>query len=359
MLNRMILIFMLILLLFCSVNAQESERSQKRIVNVSGEVYESEAVTEQLATGPFSRVILNTSGGFSGSVSLKAAESGYKLKYYKKMKARSMDEAQHFANFIDVKTTQNNGDLIIEANAKLDSPWQGTDQAGMIRLEITVPQSIQVEVNAENFDTHVVGPFSNVRVKNEFGRIMVSGVTEKLSIASSNSQVLISEIRGEVEVFTSNNMIRARDVDTGDKVAVLSNEYGVIEISNFAGKLDCETSYASVDARGLKLLGDGSRIITSYGSIDAEIVELQNAVLYLEDNFSNVEVTLPEDVESTFDLNVDRGGRIQMTGIPIVPEELESERLLARTDNPNSQIRVDISGIGTVSIKGRKVYGSP
>ena len=158
---------------------------------------------------------------------------------------------------------------------------------------------------------------------------------------------------------TSNNLIRAREIDTQGSTAVFNNEYGVIEISRFTGALKCVTSYAAVDLRGIKLKGGDSRISTTYGSIDAEIMEIQETNLYLSDDQSNIELTLPEDVSAEFDLNVDRGGRIHLTGIPVIPVEMERERLLAHTDDPDSKIKVEISGIGTINISGKRFYGGP
>jgi hypothetical protein len=352
---RTAFLVLIVFLLACSGMSAQSAK----IVNIKGDSYESEELTKEIAVSGVTHLVLRASGDFSGSITVKSADEGHKLTYFEHFVAGSLEEAEKFSEYISVETTQSGQELFVDASAMYDAPWKGTDLSARLEVELVLPTLIGVEIHAKRFDITVAGPFTVVDINNEYGRIKVSDVTEMLRLDSENSRITLSDLKGDISVSTSNNLIRAREIDTQGKTAVFSNEYGVIEISRFAGAIKCVTSYAAVDLRGIKLRGGDSRISTTYGSIDAEIMEMQGTNLYLSDDQSNIELTLPEDVSAEFDLNVDRGGRIHLSGIPVTPVEMERERLLAHTDDPDSKIKVEINGIGTVNISGKKFYGGP
>ncbi|MBU1470484.1 MAG: hypothetical protein KJ723_07350 [candidate division Zixibacteria bacterium] len=345
---------LILLLSFSGTSAQTV-----KITNVTGNIYESETITEQLDFDGITRLAFTASSGFTGTISMKTSATGTRLVYSEHFKARSLDEAENFAKYIKLVSDKSNGVLVLRADAERGAPWQGTDQSARLEIELVLPESLGIDLQAEYFDINIQGPFTIVEVLNDYGRIRVSNVTQMLKILTENSRVNLDNIQGAIDVTTSNNMIRAQKIDTKDGMALFRNEYGVIEISRLTGVVECVTSYSAIDLRGIKLTSGRSRFVTTYGSIDAEIIELKDAELYVTDDFSNVELILPEDVEAEFDLNVERGGRIHMTGITVTSEEMGRHRLVAHTDNPESKVNVDISGIGTVSIQGKKFYGVP
>lgn len=330
-----------------------------KIVSISRNVYESEQVSEPLDIGDVDRFIFQADGGFSGNINLKSTKDSHAMKYVLHFKAGSLEEAQSFADFIIIEQQKSGNDLHIAARASREAPWRGTDQSARIDLEVSLPESLVVELNAVYFDISVTGPFETARIINEFGRVRVSNVTDGLSVVTDNSYVRVSDIRGEIDVSTSNNKIRAENIDTKDKNARFRNEFGLIEVYRFTGVLDCETSNGPLDIRGVSLTEGQSRLSTTYSAIDAELLSLDSASLQVEDNFSNISLILPHDTEVRFDINVDRGGRIYMSGIPVIPIELDRERLIARTDDPDSRISVELEGIGTVNVKGKKFFTTP
>jgi DUF4097 and DUF4098 domain-containing protein YvlB len=333
--------------------------SAARIVSVSDEIYESEQVISDLDTEQIERIVFSTSGSLSGTVAIHTAESDHKLSYVQHFKAISLEQAEEFAEYLDVSTSRGNGTIRVEVSARRNSPWEGTNFSARLELHISVPESIAVEIESRSFDANIAGPFSTVHVNNEFGKIKVRDVYEGLIINTTNSRITLQDISGGVDVSTSNNPIKAQNIDTRGEVARFTNEYGLIEVSRFSGRLYCETSYSPIDLRGIRLKPGDSRLTTTYSTIEAEIIEIDSVVLDVSDNFSNVYLTLPETAEAEFDLNADKGGRIYLHGISVTPIEMEQQHLLARTDNPDSHIRVDISGIGTIEIRGKKFYGAP
>jgi len=352
-------IMLLGFLLILSVPILAQDLQGLKIVNVSRDVYESEKISQELDAGDIRRFVFQANGVISGNINIVSSESDHKMSYVLHFKARSMEQAQEFAEYITIEQDKSGDDLNVTAQARKESPWQGTSQSARLDIQINLPESTIVELNAVYFDINIEGPFQTARVINEFGRVRVSNVMNGLSVVTDNSYVRVTDIQGKVDISTSNNKIRAENINTGSETAVFKNEFGLIEISRFSGVMKCETSNGPIDIRGVTLTEGHSTVSTTYSAIDAELIALENASLHLEDNFSNVSVVLPEDLEARFDINVDRGGRILLSGIPVVPIELDRERLIARTDNPDSKISVDLEGIGTVNIKGQKFFTTP
>ena len=349
----------LLILAFIVMAYTTGQAGAVRIVKVTGETYESEKITKKLDVDNIKRIVFAATANFFGSVTIKSAAKNYQMTYIQHFKARSMEEAENFSEYISVDSERSGDRLLITARGKRNAPWQGTNQSARAKIELVLPDSIEIEVNTIFFDITISGPFTKAEVVNEFGKIKISDITETLKLEAKNSRVSLDDIRGAIDVRTSNNQLCARNIDTGDNEAEFWNEYGVIEISKFSGVLKCGTSSQSIDLRGIRLKPGRSEISTKFGSIDAEIIKLENAELSISDNFSNVELTLPDDIQAEFDLSVDRGGRIRVSGIPIIPVEMKYERLRAQTDNPESKIKVDISGIGTINVKGKKYLGVP
>jgi hypothetical protein len=330
-----------------------------KIVGVSQEVYESEKVKESLDVTHAARIEFRASGPVSGSVSILTGKTDHRVTYVQHFKANSLEQATEFSDHLFVKVSNEGNVIHVDAGAERKSPWMESPFSARLEINVVVPESLAVQIDTWSFDVTTSGPFSDVAIVNEFGKIKVSDVYNDISIRTVNSRVALTDITGALDVTTSNNTIFARNINTGDGIARFTNEYGELEISEFTGRIHVEASYTPLDLKGVRLKSGESRLATTYGTIGAEIIELNDAELFVRNNFSNVYLALPDDVESEFDLNVDTEGRIYVHDIPIVPEEVDRSHLLARTDNPASRVRVDIDGIGTVDLKGKKFYGVP
>ncbi len=328
---------------------------QSKVIEKGKGSYESERETHKIDVKDVKRLQIESSGGLGGTITVRSITREPSLKFYHRYKARSVDEALEFSKHISVETRRSTDDLVIEAAADRDSPWQETDQSARLYLEIGVPGNVEVAVNCSFFDVEVYGPFKRVEIRDEMGAIRVLDVNGQLSVSTSNSPVHIEGITGSIDVQTSNSAIRAVNINSGtESRARFRNEYGLIDVSGLTGSIDCATSYAAIDLRGAKLLGGSSAIASTYGAIDAEIVSFKNAQLAVSNVFSNVEILLPENLKSRFELKVARGGRIHMEGIAVTADLMDTESLIAETEGPDSEISVDISGIGTISIRGEK-----
>jgi len=330
-----------------------------KIANVNGNIYESEKVVQELEFEGPGKLIFNTDGGFSGHVNIGTYTESPKLQYVEHFKARSMEEAQEFAKYIKFQIDKIGDTTTVQITTNRRAPWMGTDQSARVEIEISIPELAEVEINSKSFDIMVTGPFGNVDIDNEFGRVRVSKATNGLRLATENSFVRISDISGRVDASTSNAKLRAERINTLGEKARFRNEYGIIDISNFTGILDCETSYGPLDLKEIHLIPGSSRFSTVYSEIDAEIVAMDSVDLFVEDNFSNISLVLPQDAETTFSVEIDRGGKIQLTGIPVIPESLARDRLMATTQNPTSAIEIELIGIGTVNLTGQRFRRTP
>jgi len=332
---------------------------QPKIVNVNGNIYESEEAIHQIEAKTLKLFRFYSEGGFSGNINVSTGKSDFRMKYVEHFKARSLDEAEKFAQYLQFTSELSGDTLTVTVTADRRAPWQGTDQSARTEIEIIIPEQTNLWIESRSFDITVTGPFANAEIHNEFGRIRVSDINDGLRLVTENSFVRISDIKGQTDVATTNAKLRAERIDTRGERGSFRNDYGVIDISTFTGILDCETRYGPVDLKDVRLMSGKSVISTSYSEIDAEIVAMDTVDLYMEDNFSNVSLVLPDDVEANFRVDIDRGGRILLSGIPVVPEDYSRERLRASTDNPTSNVNIELVGIGTVSIQGQRFKRTP
>ncbi len=347
---------LILLILFGAYGGCTAQTS--RITNVRGDSYESEEFTQEIDPARVKRFVFRTTGSVSGLVSVVSADKGCKVVYVKHFTAGSIEQAESFSKYITVTADQSTESLLIDASASFDAPWRGTDQSARLHLRAVIPKSSDIEIVTDHFDIELVGPFAKVSISNEYGEIKVSGVTEELKLEAENSEVTLANIQGRIDVSTSKNWIRAHEIDAKGTTAVFRNEYGVIEIERFSGVLECLTSYEPIDLIGIKLTPGPSKISNRYGSVDATVLEMNDAKLFLSNHFSNVDLVLPESLKTDFDIDVDKG-EIHLTGIPVTPTRIAKDRLVASTDDPVSTVLVNISGIGSVNVKGRKFSTGP
>jgi hypothetical protein len=172
-------------------------------------------------------------------------------------------------------------------------------------------------------------------------------------LQTSNGRIDLAEIQGPVEAYTSNAGIEARGIAAADGSVVLRTSYAPIKAEEIKGELICETSYGNVDIREVYIDHGHSRLETSYAPIVARMDEISNCELYVTNDYSNVDLQIPDDVSALLVASVDRGGRIHTKNISLVPKAIDQTRLEGFVGDGESRIEVNVSGIGSIDINGR------
>jgi DUF4097 and DUF4098 domain-containing protein YvlB len=305
-------------------------------------------------SGEMKEFRLSSPPNLSGAANIEVWEDeGCNVEYECWARAKNSRMAKEFTELVEVMLETTNGVVTLTLDTPHDAPWEGTNYAIKITLDIFIPAEIKLVTKTRNFQLDISGPLKSVDIRNSYGEIRLTDVLEETTIDGSYNKVEVGNIRGDVEIETSYNGISVEDVDTEGRKAFLKTSYGKIEVDNFKGQLEASTVYSPIHASNLILLGGANEIKTVYSKIDLQLDEIEDSRLYLSNSYGNIDVIVPEDLSARLALRVGRGGKINTEGILIRPEVIERTRLEGICGEGSSEIEVNISGIGKILVEGR------
>ncbi len=155
-----------------------------------------------------------------------------------RVESRDADAARKVLNAIRIVPTANAGELRIDAQVPRRNDgvldWiAGTNVGTTIDWEISLPQSM------------------NLQIINTNGRIEVTGVSGSMRISDTNGRIECQRCAGEIDAETTNGAIRAEltRVDQGRPIRLESTN-GALTIvlpRSFAAHVDAETTNGSID----------------------------------------------------------------------------------------------------------------
>lgn len=323
------------------------------------------------------------------------ANNTVEVEYDKWAKAKSSKQEKRFIDLIEVKLDDNAAageGLRLRVLTPIRAPWEGSNYSAGVNFEISVPENFKIESRNSYSAIRLYGPFSDVRVDNEYGPIKVKDVKGRLVVKTSHSEVelsriegeisvetsysgiqasrliigenpgyfetsygdiLLDDIKGSVEAFTSYNSITASDIDAGSGSVVLKTSYGKIGAENINGELVCETSYNPIDLGNVSLTHGVNMIETKYSPVNLDIKSIDEAQLFVNNTYGSINISLISDMSARLILNVDEGGRIHTSGFSIKPLVMERNRLEGIVGDGQAKIELNVNGIGEINIKGR------
>ncbi|MFH2055064.1 MAG: DUF4097 family beta strand repeat-containing protein [bacterium] len=330
-----------------------SELFAERIEKVSGSRYETETITTVKLAQEYDNLSFTSSSYIGGTLRIRAGGTDESVITYRKiLKASSTEQAETFADYINVRVEELENELAIAAETPSRPPWSGTDFSGRLELEVTVPanEGLKVYVRTTAHEIEIVGPFASVDISNEFGDVVVSDISSKVKVSTENSAVKVTHCSGPVTVRTSARPILLSEIDSKLGTVTLRNTNGMIVMENVTGELDVRTDLAPIRATGIQLESGRSKIRTESSTLQLEVTRL-NGDLTLINSHGKVELSLPPQIDANFNLRVDEGGRIYTSGIPIKTELVTRTMLNGVSGRGQHQIDVDMRGVGTISLR--------
>ncbi|MGB8656436.1 MAG: DUF4097 family beta strand repeat-containing protein [Candidatus Zixiibacteriota bacterium] len=305
----------------------------------------AKGVTEFHLTVPFN---------LGGKINLQAADSGVcRVKLECRAKANSKEKARKFTEMVDLDLEREEESVTLSLTTPKGAPWEGTNYGIKVTLDILVPPDITVETKTSGFDLNVDGPLKGVDVENMYGDVRLKDVSGETSVNAGYGEVNAEDIRGSLDIQTSYNSISLVDVKTAGGQASLKTTYGNINLEKFTGQLEASTVYSSIYGSGLTLDGGTNEIKTVYSKIDLQFDEIRGGELYIKNTYGNINLVTPKNLSAKVTLSVGRGGKISTKGILIKPQVLEETRLEGTCGEGESDVEVEISGIGQISLEGR------
>ncbi len=298
-------------------------------------------------------ISISSAENLSGKLVILATESNQAtFSFIKMLKATSQSEAIEYAKVINVALEETSDGINILLQAPNPAPWSGTDNSGVINGELQIPIDSKIFIDAQYFDLNISGPFKVVENKSSFGRAEVENITELLYLATSNQDIIASNISGEINLTTSHADIKVTDVITSGQLASIVNENGGITGENLSGVFDIKNSFGRIRLSDLTLVSERSRILGSYSPINLRINSINNAGLTVRNTNEDIKIFVPKSLAAEFSLRVDNNGEIDVEGLEIKPMLVENSRLDFETGAGGQKIRMSIRGEGNISVRG-------
>ncbi len=298
-------------------------------------------------------ISINSAVNLSGTLIIKAEKgemAGFNFK--KVLKVDSESEAVDYARAIDVKLEKTSTGCVLILQAPNPAPWQGSANSGNIEGELTLPENCRIEIDARYFDLEVEGPFIAVKNTPSFGRLEATKISELLSLTTSNQDITVQNIAGEISLITSHANIDIIDMKTSMQPALIENENGDINGENLRGVFDIKNDFGRIKLNNIKLISDRSRISGSYSPIQLNIVGINNGGLTVRNTNEDIKVNVAKSLSAEFSLRVDSDGEIDVEDLPVKPILIDSNRMDFITGEGGPKIRMSIRNEGNINIQG-------
>ena len=147
---------------------------------------------------------------------------------------------------IDYEVSQEGNKIIVEA----DINRSGTFSNVGVDITITTPVVSDLDLNTSN------------------GRIDVDRIEGTCLIRTSNGEISLEDIKGDVDAKTSNGRI---NIDQLEGTAKLRTSNGEIDLEDMVGEVDASTSNGAISFEGSLIAGSDNRLESSNGRIEVEL----------------------------------------------------------------------------------------
>lgn len=275
-----------------------------------------------------------------------------RIEYKKKAKTTIRSRAFDYVDRIDAVLERMPDGARLELKAPNPAPWSETDDAGFIEIEVIVPEHISIDIDAAKYDVDAVGPFSGITIEKSYGRIDISDVDGPVEAATTNRRVSVERINGTVDITTQNSTIEAREIECLSGTSHFKNENGDIVIDGFIGNLFVRNSFGRIEIGQFEAQGTTNIIRGSSEPITIELVNLDDVQLAVSNRYEDIEISVPDEVKTTFSLSVEEDGKIEVMNLPFTANQIQKNYLYLIAGDESSQIKASIRGKGNIFVRG-------
>jgi hypothetical protein len=325
-----------------------------KIQNLGGGRYMTESVRE-IPIGNSRSLHISGPENLGGSISVRTgAAQSVRLELLKIFKVGSEAEAATLEREIKYELRQSDV-LELEVSTRAGAPWEGKEHPARVELTLTIPADWDLEIRGRFFEMDLAGPFRRTEIQTEYGRIKLTGVTQKTRVVGSYTAIELSKIKGEIVAQTSFSDLVVRDaIPSAERPARLSNVNGSIVVEKLAGAVIAESENAPIFLSDVVLLGAGSSLRARNGMIKADISEFGNAELDIRNDNGAVILRVPKALSARLNCVVGTGGSIHTGGIEVQthPDLLSVGRLEGIIGSGKGVIDIDVTGPGQIGIQG-------
>jgi hypothetical protein len=288
-----------------------------------------------------------------GSISIVTSPNpGIDVVYRKKARTNQLSRAIDYIDLIAFSIDNSARGVTMQFRAPNPPPWNEKVEAGRVEVEITMPESCIVMIDAAYFDVEAEGPFSEVRVPSSYGRLQVADVDGSLELQTANRRLIVERIRGEMDLRTSNSTLDASDLYCPEIQARIQNEGGDIRIERLEGQANIKNSYGRIEVADYRPVGTRNFIRGLSGPVFLEIRDLDGARLIVNNRYEDIELSVPQDVSSSMSLAVEEDGRIEVSNFVFTSDLVEHNRLNLIAGEGTATISASVRGNGNIYVRG-------
>lgn len=353
--HRSLFLFCLTAILVLVGLAPDIPAQDVKIQRLGGGRYMTESVRE-VPGGGIRLLRINGPENLGGSIVVTTtANTTARLELRKIFKVESESEAADFERDIHYELTSTGSALELQVRTRSGASWEASEQAARVEITLTIPRDWDLEIRGRFFEMDLAGPFRDVNIETEYGRIKLSNVTQKTRVVGSYTGIEMSDIKGDIVAQTSfADLVLRNAIPSAERPARLTDPNGSIVVEKLAGAVIAESENAPIFLSDVVLLGVGSSLRSANGLVKADLSEFGNAELDIQNSNGSVVLRIPKTVSARLNCSVGVGGSIQTGGFDIQthPDLLNVDRLEGIIGTGKGLIDIDVSGPGHIGIQG-------
>ncbi len=151
-------------------------------------------------------------------------------------------------NRIDYEVSQDGNTITIDVRVTKEWWFFGSAAAD---ITITTPASTYVEVDTSN------------------GSVELQGMEGSGTLRTSNGKIVLKDVKGAYDGTTSNGAI---EIGPMEGTCVISTSNGSVDLWDVKGEVEVESSNGEIWFSGEMTVGTRSRLVTSNGKVDVELL---------------------------------------------------------------------------------------
>jgi hypothetical protein len=185
----------------------------------------------------------------------------------------------------------------------------GSEELDRLEMEVKNDGNLSLRVDRDRFVDWVetdfeirVPSFVNVtEVENEYGKIVIDGVSGNLTVRSESGEISIKNVRSIHKVTSSTGGIELKNCDY---VRSVDTDHGGIHIK------DCgHIKFVSVDNGGIMV--EDTNIVeeasADNGGVSVDVMKVPEEGMLLSAENGGVHISIPDTLDANFDLRVENG----------------------------------------------------
>ena len=315
-------------------------------------IFTTDRLVDSIKIGKQNDIIIKSASTLKGKIVITTSpDPMVKVSYFKKSKARSRSLATDHIDLIVVNLDRSPKGVQIQLRSPNPVPWND-EEAAMLEIDIIVPDSAGIDIEATYFDVIGVGPFTRVNIPSSLGRLTISKVTNELELATSNRRILIKDIYGKISVSTTNSTLEATNIRSLKNTAAFQNRDGDIRIKGFAGQINVRNSYGRINLTDFQPIGNRNVIRGKSAPVTIDIIKMIEEQIIISNHYEDIDITVPSDLSSIFSLATSNEGKIEVNGLQFQADLIQESRMSLVTGDGNNTINCTVQGGGNIYIRG-------